>query len=518
MFSDPEALMAKLASVVRTWWHAPLLVAAVFLGGWLRFDRLGLMEFKLDEALLHRAALMQASGDFQLHGIVSSVGLRNPPMSVYLLSIPALFSKSPLFMAGFIALLNTAAIVLTYILARHWLSRGAALFATWFFAVSPWAIMFSRKIWAQDLLPFFTTLFFICLIRWVRTSRWRWMIGATVSYAVLCQIHYSALALLPIIPGVLIWKRSKVAGKQFAVGCVLFLLLWVPFLIVILRGDAFAEGGYGRPRARLKRYPEQAAKAFLWEGRLAGYGGLREIVFGSGEAKTRRWADVAFGCFILACLWAVAWQSRSRRELLILMAWLLLPPLLLSLNRSYFHYMVICYPASFVAFGVLLELMHKGPGRGGTRHIFVVMAVAAISFAVIDETAFTLRLRDDLKRNGGAAGDYGVTYRSKLDVAHLLLKEAPSGRYALADRTNPTPSEKTYDYLYSLLGGEAERVPVGVPGTPVYILFGPETGGRMRSESLRDAGDVQLGPIRVQKLVPVRNSGRERGEDGQTAD
>ena len=503
--------MRKLLAVMRARWHVPILAAAVLVGGWLRLDQLGLMEFKSDEALLHRAALMQASGDFQLHGIVSSVGLRNPPMSVYLLSIPALFSKSPLFMAGFIALLNTAAIALTYLLARQWLSRGASLCAAWLLAVSPWAILLSRKIWAQDLLPIFTALFFLCVVRWLRTMRWRWMIIAAISFAVLCQIHYSALALLPIIPGVLIWKRSKLAAKQLAVGCGLFLLLWVPFLIVILQGDAFAEGRYRRPEARLRHWPEQVVKAFLWEGKLAGYGGLREVVLGSGDAGENHWADVAFGCLVLACLGAVAWRGRSQRELVVLLAWLLLPPLLLSLNRIYYHYMVICYPALFLALGVLLDSAYgRLCTRAWARHALAVAAVVAVSLFVIDEAAFTLRLYSTLAEKGGATGDYGVTYRSKAAVARLLLKEAPTGRYALVDYTNPTRSEKAYDYLYSLLGGEAARVPAGVRGTSVYVLFGPETEGRMRSESLIDAGDVQLGPIRVQKLLPSDSGGALR--------
>ena len=108
-------------------WHVLLLCGIVLLGGWLRFSRLELMEFKKDEWRLHRLAVAQAEGKLQLHGLTSSVGVYNPPMAVYLFALPAFFNQDPVFLAYLPALLNTVAVGLTYLLARKWLSRWAAL-------------------------------------------------------------------------------------------------------------------------------------------------------------------------------------------------------------------------------------------------------------------------------------------------------------------------------------------------------------------------------------------------------
>jgi hypothetical protein len=434
-------------------------------------------------------------------------------MSVYLLSIPALISRSPLFMAGFVALLGTAAVGLAYLLGREWLSRGAALCAAWLFAVSPWAVLFSRKIWAQDLLPVFAILFFLCMVRWTRRARWGWILGAAISFAILCQIHYSALALFPIIPAVLIWKRSRLALKQFAVGAAIFLALWTPFLIVLPRGEAFASGQYRRPENRFVNYPGQLMQAFLWEGRLAAYGELNEIVLGRRDGG-RGWpADVGFGLFVAICVGAAAWRARTRRDFWLLPAWLLLPPLLLSLNRMHFHYMVICYPALFLALGVLLDEVHARLRGRTARTAFILIAAAATALVAADETAFTVRLDRTLAAQGGAPGDYGITYRDKLNVARLLVKEVPEGRYALVDYTHPTTSEEAYEYLYHLNGGEAVRVAPG-EGAPVYVLFGPGVEGRMRSGTLRDLGEIQLGPLRAQKLLPINPGSGQGAGDG----
>ena len=74
-------------------------------------------------------------------------------------------SSSPIVATAFIALLNVVAVALCYGLSRKmfaplgeraWL---AALIAALLFAVAPWAVIHSRKVWAQDLLPFFVMLY-----------------------------------------------------------------------------------------------------------------------------------------------------------------------------------------------------------------------------------------------------------------------------------------------------------------------------------------------------------------------
>ncbi len=203
----------------------------------------------------------------------------------------------------------------------------------------------------------------------------------------------------------------------------------------------------------------------------------------------------------------------------LLAGWWLLPPLLLSFQQMRFHYMVLCLPALFLGVGALLDGIHETLRRHGTAHrAFLVVAAGGMLLVVLLETTFTLRLHATLAEQGGAPGDYGTTYREKWNVAGLILKEVPAGEYALVDYSHPTPSAETYDYLYALRGGRARRVSPGSAGAPVYVLFGPETEGRMRSNVMRDGGDVTLGAIRVQRLLPLEAEIREEGANGPAAD
>src|SRR6185436_12168680 len=88
-----------------------------------------------------------------LLGIDSSVGIRNPPVSVYLMAIPYLFTSNPVVATSYVALLSVIAVLLLYALVRRYYGPLAALVAAALYAVGPWAVIFSRKIWAQDMLP-----------------------------------------------------------------------------------------------------------------------------------------------------------------------------------------------------------------------------------------------------------------------------------------------------------------------------------------------------------------------------
>jgi hypothetical protein len=89
---------------------------------------------------------------FPLLGIGSSVGLRNAPFSVYVVTPPFLLSSDPILATQYIGALNVLAVGLLYGLARRYYGATAALIAALCLAASPWAVIFSRKLWAQNAL------------------------------------------------------------------------------------------------------------------------------------------------------------------------------------------------------------------------------------------------------------------------------------------------------------------------------------------------------------------------------
>src|ERR1700687_1627395 len=124
-----------------------------------RLTYLDLAEFKDDEARALGIALAFLEGQMvPLIGITSSVGINNPPAFEYLLTIPLLISHDPAIATGFVGLLGVGAVLMTYRVCLEYFDRISAGVAALLFASSSWAIIFSRKLQAQDVVPVFVIL------------------------------------------------------------------------------------------------------------------------------------------------------------------------------------------------------------------------------------------------------------------------------------------------------------------------------------------------------------------------
>ncbi len=238
-----------LKGLAQRHWQEWLLVAALMgLAGLLRMNWVGISEFKADEARLLALALDMADGKIALRGISSSVGLPNFPMSVWLYALPLVVWPHPYAAILFTGLLNTLAVLACYWLVRRYWGMVAAVAATLMFAVSPWAVIFSRKIWAQNLLPLFVMLWVIGLALALVDRKPRFMWLALVALTVAVQIHLAALALVPATLVLLIVFWRRLSWKDVLIGAGLGVLTAVPFFIYLsqqrsLLGDGLAKAG-----------------------------------------------------------------------------------------------------------------------------------------------------------------------------------------------------------------------------------------------------------------------------------
>jgi len=153
-----------------------LLIAALLFGlaAYLRLDRLWLVQFKYDEAILADQALRLVEGRYlPLNGNPSGAGILNPPGFIYLITLPLLVRQSPLAVSAFLATLGTLAVPALYYLGRITFGRSTALTAGLLYAVNPWGAWFTRQIWEPDAVQLFAVAFAITLFRFVATGRGR---------------------------------------------------------------------------------------------------------------------------------------------------------------------------------------------------------------------------------------------------------------------------------------------------------------------------------------------------------
>jgi len=235
-----------------------LAAALILVGAWLRLYDLTAMEFKGDEqeglALAMRLLSdhpWSSSLPFPTHGMVSSnAGVHNPPLYTWLIAALWAPTQDPVAVARLIALVNVLCLYPLWLWARRHMDESRALVTLALCAVSPFAVIFSRKIWPVDLLlP--GVLALLWGIEWVRGPRpWRGVVLLLLAALVAGQLHLSApiaMALLPIAfviqsiadrrqgkPGLHFPRPSAWEWVALAIAIGVNLFFWLPYVSYFL--------------------------------------------------------------------------------------------------------------------------------------------------------------------------------------------------------------------------------------------------------------------------------------------
>lgn len=196
-----------------------------------RVTNLDLIEFKADEGInLFLAARPIFGHEFVPGGTVSSLGITNFPIINYILFPLILISQDPKIISFFIALINSLAIVAFFIIIRLYYNQTIAFISASLIATSPWAILFSRKIWAQDfLLPLFIPLFLSIHKIIIDKNHKYWMLYS-LSSLLLIQIHQSVIFFVIPLSLVLIINKAKINFKYLVLGVVLGIIPTLHFV------------------------------------------------------------------------------------------------------------------------------------------------------------------------------------------------------------------------------------------------------------------------------------------------
>lgn len=450
-----------------------LLVAALLIAGVTRLGWLRLIEFENDEAWALSIASSIARGrSLPLVGIGSSLNVPNAPFFVYLMALPELASRDPSLATGLIGLLGTAAVAATFGLASSIFDRPTGSVAALLYAVSPWGIIFSRKIWGQDALPLFVTLGFWALFASLVADRRRLIAPAILLLTLATQLHPTAFLLAA---PALVLVISRIALDWPAVGTS---LRW---LGVGLFGSGLVESPFVYWQARhgwpllqaVRRLVDQPGQLDLSAVRWAG-----SAVAGSGYPALAQVANVwkpagfleagllliGLALLVRQVLRPVTGRGsastaccprpvRHRIIALTLLSWLAVP-VLAQLHHSvplYPHYFIVLYPAAFVVMALAVRWI---AGWGGQRDATTgqSLAVAAVALpvglglvafanyigalqraAVLTDFGVPLARQERLLRTANQLADGGPVYFGSHDSLAPALTYLGDGSWRIFD-------------------------------------------------------------------------------------
>ena len=359
---------ATPARMTRREWMALALILAV--AALLRMGWPGFTEFKQDEAHLYALALDVAElRAWPLRGISSSVGLPNPPISVYLFALPLVVWKSPLAATLFVGALNTASVALGYWLARRYWGVRVALISAALYAAAPWAVIYSRKIWAQDLVPLFTVAYVATGLLAFVEGRRGWLVAHLALLAVVVQIHLSGVALVPLTVLLLVWFRRSVDRRFLLAGLGAAALTALPIALYGLSrlgGLAGASGWLAAHPSVLSTDSLELALMLAQGTQLRGLAGPE--AFRAFEASVPNFTPLLWlgGLLTLAGLGLVVgrwWARRGRARPtgitvgLIVGLWLVLPSLFFLRHATpvFPHYFIILFPAPYLLAALVVD-------------------------------------------------------------------------------------------------------------------------------------------------------------------
>ena len=511
-FSDPGDAHSDCLPLPRVL-RAGLLVIIVS-GLAFRVIQPGTTAFCEDQ--VHACALAEdiASGRLETGGLVNSGRFRNLPGFVYLLASVWSIWPDPMALLCFIGIANILAVLGSAWLMRRWAGSVAAWWGTAFLAAGPWAIQYSRWIWAQDLLFPVALLVFLFLWRWVSCGRKWAALGVVLSLGLAVHVHLTAIMLVPAVGLWLLWCRPRLPLLPMLVGLLIVAATVAPYLRDghlksphgqrfgyrhfwrVVPGAVMSVTGLGWQLEFKKGYPA-FARSLEWRHRpyqVAMLFGAALLGYGTVLGVQRLWRE------------RLAVTRNRRTPLSMVGALVILIPLSFSLMgiRTSPTYLPVWYPLPFVLMGLAAARLTRGVAgrRALWSGLLCIVLVAELTF-------FAEQLRYIGSHEGVPGSELGRSYAgAKADVAAVVSRVDAreiwmtyGGPGAIrrgaavwllrhADWGEPVSGRALIRWTWGRLGGELQEVvetlPDGAEPPPDAFRIRPWEGPQQRGGYICD--------------------------------
>lgn len=216
------------------------LVIIILLSSVFRVFFLDLIEFKSDEATTVNQIIQFFNSPHLIErGLISGTGVYNFPLFNYLMIPISLWSREPIILSGVIAVVNSLLVGVFFLFVRRYYNLMTAVFASLLLAFSPWGVIFSRKIWAQDLIFLLYIPFLWLLHELILKKNPKVVFPLFVLLALLIQLHGSGLFLFAVTILTLLIMRTKINPGRAICGFLIGLIPAIPYILFQLTSMPF---------------------------------------------------------------------------------------------------------------------------------------------------------------------------------------------------------------------------------------------------------------------------------------
>ncbi len=369
------------------------------------------IEFKADEGINVFLASRPLFGHpMPPGGTVSSVGVLNFPLLNYILFPAILFSTDPRFISLYIGVINSLAIGIFSVSLRRYYGLTTALITSLFMASAPWAVLYSRKIWAQDLIVPFFILIFISIHKILIDKNKKYWLLYCLAGLLLLQIHQANLFFLLPLSVFLYFKKPVFSKKSALIGLLIGALPILPFLLFQLQQGCPDCSAVLSVSNRLS--DNNPLILFLRPLQIINQGNFYSLM-GDDMLPFSLQYPIIFSLrrllyleYLLLPIGFFLYWKRQKPLRPLLYAALILPVLyLLARIEPLLHYFIILMPLLFLFLGtVFSELLKRKNVLVKTASLIICMGFIVTSF-LFDHAFFRF-----LAERKGLKGDYGTSF------------------------------------------------------------------------------------------------------------
>lgn len=392
------------------WFVIILIIAAI-----PRIFFLDLIEFKFDEAFnVYQVAQFYQNPVINFHSGISSSGIHNFPLLNYLLIILGFFSHNPQYLSFLIALINTILVGTFYLIVKKFYGNLTGVYAGLLLASSPWAILYSRKIWHPDLILLFAVPIFYILNKLFLSpfKKSKLIFGLFLLLTLLSQQHFSGFYLLFLTPIFLKIYQIKFSFKQMLLGILMGLIPTIPYILFNLSSNPFcydchALFDYGK-QVRvfdLNNFlrPLQIANGSYFDNVL----GFDYPLFLASSPILNIFNYFFVFEYLIPILGLILILKYQRKYLFIVFYSITIPVIyFLTKNPPRMHYFVIFLPWVILLYGLFFKFFWDKT----KRNIFRIIIITVITFLIIINFIFIFSFYNFLALKKNINGDYGPIY------------------------------------------------------------------------------------------------------------
>lgn len=348
----------------------------------LRFSYFDLIEYKADQAL----TIWQLMHGFSPVGLVSSTGMYNFPLFNYLMTPFAMISFDPQFLTGIITLVNCFSLVGLFLVLKKYFKNTISFLVTIFISSSPWMILYSRSIWAQNLLLPFLVIWLYCLLEIVLRKNNKIFLLFGIVSSLIIQVHSSGLFLLAATIISLKLGRVVINKFNFVKGFFLGLIPAIPWF--------FTNG------SSLSLHSRFDVNNFLRPVQIFS-GAYFKFILGKEIGGIFSYIPLLIFVFIIPLFFVIKNNKAIRVFVLI---FILLPILyFLTKTTGYMHYYIVAVP--------IVAVLICFAGR-----LFYKIVLASLSLAVASNIFFVINFFQTIDHQKIVKGDYGPAYIVTKDI------------------------------------------------------------------------------------------------------